>query len=102
MPKYMIDRGAFRRWLRSKAEDEIVGHICRAGDCPLARFMTETTGLQFSFGARLYSWSRSTDSYFAPDWAVAFIRTVDHSADSLLDDDDGISANLALRALGPE
>jgi hypothetical protein len=95
--EYPINRDDFRTWLRSGPEDRIVGMQCVPCKCPLSLFLAGTYGQEFSVTPRKYRPTNSEYAVCLPDWAVRFVYDVDRQDLPGLD----VSANLALRILGP-
>jgi hypothetical protein len=94
---YPINRDDFRAWLRSGPEDRIVGEQGTPCGCPLSRFLTDLYHKEFSVTPRKYRPILSEYAVCLPDWAVRFVYDVDRQVLPGLD----VSANLALRILGP-
>ena len=89
------DKEEFRRWLQSLA-DKVVGRACDDGDCPLAKYLIDITGVNISVGNKtiFYTSDLSKDgseplawpSIALEAWAESFIRHLDNTYD---DEDDG-------------
>ncbi len=110
MANRILSLAAFTAWLASKHPRTKVGIGCEADFCPLAKFLTQTTGIPYQVsgdssddsytpalfengkivkdldGDVVYDESKSTP---LPQWAMDFIKTVDYT-------DGSVSASRAL------
>jgi hypothetical protein len=94
---YPINRDDFRAWLRSGPEDRIVGEQGTPCKCPLSLFLAYIYGQEFSVTPRKYRPTNSEYAVCLPDWACSFVYNIDRQNLPGID----VSANLALRVLGP-
>ena len=93
-----IDATPFAVWLRSFADDEVVGTATEPSGCPLAQYMLHALGLEqvavngdsvaWNTGQLGYRWAKS------PDWQATFVRRVDDGGHGL-----AITAEAALDIL---
>jgi hypothetical protein len=76
-----LDKSGFRRWLKAKRPDEIVGHNRECCSCPIALFYCETSG-----GSEIVIFTDEWCDYIidrgyirtrAPAWAENFMFAVD-------------------------
>lgn len=112
MANRILSLAAFTAWLSSKHPRTKVGLACEADSCPLAKFLTQTTGIPYQvqgdysddsytpvlmengkivkddFGNVVYDEDNSTP---LPQWALDFIEAVDD------DSYESISAQRALK-----
>lgn len=107
-----LKREDFIAWLKSKHPRTKVGIICEADFCPLAKFLTQTTGVHHRveedryYRAKVDSEGKilrtdgeilyDPDGVVLPKWASAFILDVDDQPS------DTISAKKALRLLSDD
>lgn len=115
MAKHVLSLAAFTAWLKTKHPRTKVGVSCEADFCPLAKFLTQTTGIPHEVNGED---GDGSDSYVAalldkdgkvvrdfdgnvkydyqnarglPQWAIDFIGEVDDSSG------DSVSAAAALK-----
>lgn len=92
-----LDKPSFKRWLKAKRPDEIVGHNRDCHSCPIALFYYEASGgceiVIFTDEWCDYVIDRGYIKTRAPAWAETFMFAVDGNADGK------ISASRALEVL---
>lgn len=112
MSNRILSLAAFTAWLASKHPRTKVGLACEADFCPIAKFLTQTSGIPYQvqgdcsddsytpallkdgvqmkdeYGNLLWDEAKSTP---LPQWALDFIETVDDSIDG------SVSAQRALK-----
>lgn len=86
-------RKGFVAWLRSVPARKVVGRRAQASCCPIARYLGPGYRVE-----RLQFRSLTDYSMNLPDWAVSFVRTVDHSGRR----GSNITAAFCLKALGED
>jgi hypothetical protein len=90
-----LSLAAFTAWLATKHERTKIGLSCESDSCPLAKFLTQTTGVPYevdgdvytpakldsngkvmkdSYGLVIYDESQATE---LPQWARHFVEQVD-------------------------
>jgi hypothetical protein len=89
-----LTRIGFRKWLKAKKPNAVVGKPTNNDVCPIANFLKEVTGhahdVMWSYAFRP---DRPATLYSTPIWARAFISSVDSVRE------DSITAKLALKIL---
>ena len=75
-----LNKKAFRTWLKSRPQCDIVGESGNPWACPLATFLFDTTGNASLVSAKMYSDSKWNETPL-PQWAQAFISTIDCADD---------------------
>lgn len=108
MSTRILSLAAFTAWLQTKHTRTKVGLSCEADFCPLAKFLTQTTGVHYSVDGDDYTPAKldadgkivrdldgdivldTAKSTTLPQWAQDFINQVDYS------DGESVSAQRAL------
>lgn len=100
MSNRILSKDAFIAWLNSKHPRTKAGVACDADFCPLAKFLTQTTGIQYNVDGDSYVQQRKNSEgslediestrLALPQWAVEFVGAVDDS------DADSVSVGRAL------
>lgn len=87
MSKRLLTIAAFRAWLETKHPRTKIGTSQCADSCPLAKFLTQTTGKPYNVGGEVEDCAVQVDSdqspvegteIALPMWAVNFIGVVDN------------------------
>lgn len=104
-----LSLAAFTAWLATKHDRTKVGLSCEADNCPLAKFLTQTTGVPYEVDGDMYTPAKldangkvvkDEDGFVEfdhengielPQWAKHFVEQVDSS------DGESISTMKALR-----
>lgn len=80
MSKRILTKAKFKKWLESKHSRTKVGCPQSCSSCPLAKFLTQTTGTEYSVGSLDYYEVWKTTKYaLLPEWARMFIADVDNT-----------------------
>lgn len=94
MSKRSLSRQAFRAWLATKHPRTKVGVSCKEDSCPLAKFLTQTTGIPHEVDAYAYraavvengkvvrdDWGNVEygPEIGLPHWAQHFVEIVDNN-----------------------
>ncbi len=89
MSTRILSKNAFITWLNTKHPRTKAGVSCNSDFCPLAKFLTQTTGVQYEVDGFTYAQQkRDADGFLQvdestrqelPRWAIEFIGAVDDS-----------------------
>lgn len=79
----VLSQAKFIAWLNSKHPRTKAGVACDATSCPLAKFLTQTTGVPYDVDGVYYGPvdqdGEITESKALPQWAQEFVNAVDDS-----------------------
>lgn len=85
MRELLVDSTAFKQWLLSKKEDEIVGVTRCSYRCPIRNFLSETLNEDINVGSTniWFFNDNNLNTYFIADypWLKSIIDKIDESTD---------------------
>jgi len=92
MSNRILTKEKFKKWLKSKSSKTKVGVAAVCAHCPVAWFLTQTTGKAYEVDGTEYLCVETWKDYALPRWAQDFVTSVDKCQGS-------ISAKKALQLL---
>lgn len=72
-----LTQESFHGWLESYGPDFAVGHSQSVCDCPLANYITESSGSEARVGQTKYKTEDMPHHKHLPAWAKRFVDTID-------------------------